>query len=153
MEQLNSIESNSIFEIIIHKYIIGLMIDGKLVWLQEEDRNEDISIVLICQCEAFFFFKKKSTARNSARRDAPRSHSEVLHLGNNDSSRGTCRTSAVLVGGGSSECGLLLEPSSVLNGGLGGELWRKSLTSGSRLRHTWNHGLVRSARAECFLTQ
>ena len=32
---------------IIHKYIFGLMIDGKLVWLQEEDRNEDISIVLI----------------------------------------------------------------------------------------------------------
>ena len=47
MEQLNSIESNSIFEIIIHKYRVGLMIDGKLVWLQEEDSNEDISIVLI----------------------------------------------------------------------------------------------------------
>ena len=47
MEQLNSIESNSIFEIIIHKYIIGLMIDGKLVWLQEEVREEDISIALI----------------------------------------------------------------------------------------------------------
>ena len=27
--------------------IIGLMIDGKLVWLQEEDPNEDISIALI----------------------------------------------------------------------------------------------------------
>ena len=38
---------NFIFEIIIHKYRIGLMIDGKLVWLQEEDPNEDISIVLI----------------------------------------------------------------------------------------------------------
>ena len=25
------------------------MIDGKLVWLQEEDRNEDISIALIIQ--------------------------------------------------------------------------------------------------------
>ena len=36
-----------IFEIIIHKYRIGLMIDGKLVWLQAEDPNEDISIVLI----------------------------------------------------------------------------------------------------------
>ena len=47
MEQLNFTESNSIFEVIIHKYSIGLMIDGKLVWLQEEDRNEDISIVLI----------------------------------------------------------------------------------------------------------
>ena len=32
---------------IIHKYRIGLMIDGKLVWLQEEDPNEDISIALI----------------------------------------------------------------------------------------------------------
>ena len=47
MEQFNFTESNSIFEIIIHKNIIGLMIDGKLVWLQEEDRNEDISIALI----------------------------------------------------------------------------------------------------------
>ena len=47
MEQLHSTESNSIFEVIIHKYIIGLMIDGKLVWLQAEDPNEDISIALI----------------------------------------------------------------------------------------------------------
>ena len=29
------------------KYRIGLMIDGRLVWLQEEDPNEDISIALI----------------------------------------------------------------------------------------------------------
>ena len=47
MEQLNSTKSNSIFEIIIHKYSIGLMIVGKLVWLQEEDRKEDISIALM----------------------------------------------------------------------------------------------------------
>ena len=47
MEQLNSTKSNSIFEIIIHKYNFGLMIVGKLVWLQEEDPNEDISIALI----------------------------------------------------------------------------------------------------------
>ena len=47
MEQLNSTESNSIFEVIIHRHRIGLMIDGKLVWLQEEDPNEDISIALI----------------------------------------------------------------------------------------------------------
>ena len=47
MEQFNFTESNSIFEAIIHKYIIGLMIEGKLVWLQEEVRNEDISIALI----------------------------------------------------------------------------------------------------------
>ena len=47
MERLNFTELNFIFEIIIHKYRIGLMIVGKLVWLQEEDRNEDISIALI----------------------------------------------------------------------------------------------------------
>ena len=47
MEQLNFTRSNSIFEIIIHKYRIGLMIDGKLVWLQAEDPNEDISIALM----------------------------------------------------------------------------------------------------------
>ena len=53
MEQLNFTKSNSIFEIIIHKYKFGLMIVGKLVWLQEEDRNEDISIALIIR-EQFF---------------------------------------------------------------------------------------------------
>ena len=47
MEQLNSTKSNSIFEIIIHKYKFGLMIVGKLVWQQEKDRNEDISVALI----------------------------------------------------------------------------------------------------------
>ena len=31
MEQLNSARENVIFEMIIHKYIIGLMIDGKLL--------------------------------------------------------------------------------------------------------------------------
>ena len=40
MEQLNSTKSNSIFEIIIHKYNFGLMIVGKLVWQQEEVRKE-----------------------------------------------------------------------------------------------------------------
>ena len=35
------------YEIIIHKYRIGLMVDGKLVWLQEEVRKEDISIALM----------------------------------------------------------------------------------------------------------
>ena len=47
MEQLNSARLSIIFEIIIHKNRIGLMINGKLVWLQEEDSNEDISIALI----------------------------------------------------------------------------------------------------------
>ena len=40
-----------IFEIIIHKYSIGLVIVGKLVWLQEEDRNEDISIAVIIRVQ------------------------------------------------------------------------------------------------------
>ena len=53
MEQLNSTKSNSIFEIIIHKYKFGLMIVGKLVWLQEEDRNEDFSIALTVREESF----------------------------------------------------------------------------------------------------
>ena len=47
MEQFNSIELNFIFEISPHKYSIGLMIVGNLVWQQEEDPNEDISIALI----------------------------------------------------------------------------------------------------------
>ena len=54
MEHLNSIESNSIFEVIIHICIIGLMIDGKLVWLQGEVRNEDISIALIIREHLFY---------------------------------------------------------------------------------------------------
>ena len=53
MEQLNSTELKSIFEIILHKYIIGLMIGGKLVWQQEEVRKEDISIALIIREESF----------------------------------------------------------------------------------------------------
>ena len=55
MEQLNSTESNSIFEIIIHKHKFGLMIVGKLVWLQEEDRKEDISIALIDSGRIIYF--------------------------------------------------------------------------------------------------
>ena len=59
MEQLNSTKSNSIFEIIIHKYKFGLMIVGKLVWLQEEDRKEDFSVALIIreQFSASVLFK------------------------------------------------------------------------------------------------
>ena len=53
MEQLKSGESNFIFEIIIHKYRIGLMIVGKLVWQQEEVRKEDISIALMIREEFF----------------------------------------------------------------------------------------------------
>ena len=46
MEQFNSGEFDFIFEINPHKYSIGLMTVGKLVWQQEEDPNEDISIAL-----------------------------------------------------------------------------------------------------------
>ena len=53
MEQLSSTKSNSIFEIIIHKYNFGLMIVGKLVWQQEEVRKEDISIALMIREEFF----------------------------------------------------------------------------------------------------
>ena len=53
MVQLNSTELNSIFEIIIHKYSIGMMIFGKLVWQQEQVRKEDISIALMIQEEFF----------------------------------------------------------------------------------------------------
>ena len=53
MEQLNSGELNSIFEVILQKYSIGLMIVGKLVWQQEEVRKEDISIALIIREESF----------------------------------------------------------------------------------------------------
>ena len=52
MEQLNSTELNFIFEIILQKYSIGLMIVGKLVWQQEEVRKEDISIALIIREES-----------------------------------------------------------------------------------------------------
>ena len=44
MEQLNSTELKSIFEIILHKYSIGLMIVGKFFWQREEVRKENISI-------------------------------------------------------------------------------------------------------------
>ena len=53
MEQLNSTELHSIFEVILHKYSIGLMIVGKLVWQQEEVRKEDISIALMIREESF----------------------------------------------------------------------------------------------------
>ena len=49
MEQLNSTELNSIFEVILHKYSIGLMIVGKL----EEVRKEDIRFALTIREESF----------------------------------------------------------------------------------------------------
>ena len=48
MEQLNSTELNSIFDVIFHKYSIGLTIVGKYVW-QEDEQKGDISIALVFQ--------------------------------------------------------------------------------------------------------
>ena len=53
MEQFNSGELNFIFEINSHKFSIGQMSVGKLVWQQEEVRKEDISIALIIREESF----------------------------------------------------------------------------------------------------
>ena len=47
MEQFNSGESNFIFEINFHKFLVVQMIVGKFAWQQEEDQKEDISIALI----------------------------------------------------------------------------------------------------------
>ena len=53
MEQFNSGELNFIFEINPHKYSIGLMSVGNLVWQQEEVQKGDISIALIIQEHSF----------------------------------------------------------------------------------------------------
>ena len=53
MEQFNSGELNFIFEIIPHKYSIGLMSVGKLVWQQEEVQKGDISIAVIIREQSF----------------------------------------------------------------------------------------------------
>ena len=53
MEQYNSGELNFIFEIIPHKYSIGLMSVGNLVWQQEEVQRGDISIALIIREQSF----------------------------------------------------------------------------------------------------
>ena len=47
MEHFNPGELNFIFEIIPHKYSIGLMSVGNLVCQQEEVRKGDISVALI----------------------------------------------------------------------------------------------------------
>ena len=53
MEQFNSGESSFIFEINSHKYSIGLMSVGNLVWQQEEAQKGDISIALIIREQSF----------------------------------------------------------------------------------------------------
>ena len=51
--QFNSGELSFIFEILPHKYSIGLMIVGNLVWQQEEVRKRHINIALIIREESF----------------------------------------------------------------------------------------------------
>ena len=53
MDQFNFGGLNLIFEINSHKYSIGLMSVGNLVWQQEEVQKGDISIALIV-LEQFF---------------------------------------------------------------------------------------------------
>ena len=53
MEQFNSGESSFILGINFHKYSIGLMDVGKLVWQQEEVRKGDSSIALITWDQSF----------------------------------------------------------------------------------------------------
>ena len=53
MEQFNSGELNFIFEIIPHKYSIGLMSVGNLVWHEEEVQKGDISTALIIREQSF----------------------------------------------------------------------------------------------------
>ena len=53
MEQFNSGDLSLIFEINSHKYSIGLMSVGNLVWEQEEVQKGDISIALIIRVQSF----------------------------------------------------------------------------------------------------
>jgi len=53
MVQFNFTKFKFIFEIIPHLCDIGLMIDGKLAWQQEEDQKEDISIALMIRNESY----------------------------------------------------------------------------------------------------
>ena len=53
MEQFNSGELNFIFEINVHKYSIGMMNVGSLVWKHEEIQKGDISIALMIRDKSF----------------------------------------------------------------------------------------------------
>ena len=53
MEQFNSGDLSFIFEINSHKYSIGLMSVGNLVWQQDEVQRGDISIALIIRVQSF----------------------------------------------------------------------------------------------------
>ena len=49
MEQFISGESKNIFRVNSHKFIIGLTIDGKHVWQQEEEQKGGICTALMLQ--------------------------------------------------------------------------------------------------------
>ena len=49
MEQFISGELKNIFRVNLHKFLIGLTIDGKHAWQQEEEQKGDISTALTFQ--------------------------------------------------------------------------------------------------------
>ena len=53
MERLISGERKKIFRIHYHNLFIGLTVDGKHVWQQEEEQKGDSSIALIFQEQLF----------------------------------------------------------------------------------------------------
>ena len=53
MERFISGESKKIFRVSSHKLLIGLTIDGKHAWQQEEEQKGDSSTVLVIQEQLF----------------------------------------------------------------------------------------------------
>ena len=53
MERFISGELKKIFRINSHKFLIGLKIDGKHAWQQEEEQKGDISTALMIQEKLF----------------------------------------------------------------------------------------------------
>ena len=52
-ERFISGELKNIFRVNFHKFLIGLTIDGKHVWQQEEEQKGDFSTVLMIQEQLF----------------------------------------------------------------------------------------------------
>ena len=53
MERFNSGELKNIFRVNSHRFFIGLTIDGKHVWKQEDEQKGDFSITLMIQEKSF----------------------------------------------------------------------------------------------------
>ena len=53
MERFISGELKNIFRVNLHKFLIGLTIDGKHAWQQEEEQKGDISTALTFQEQLF----------------------------------------------------------------------------------------------------